>query len=196
MDRKRKDIPTDAHWLARVVLSPLPHSRSCHRLTTRSSQSRKGLSSFPLRSHSSFTAINSSFCALTLRQHLPHSRLLQQDAHHSRSAHCILGARLTEDILCADSRDAPPTTSTHPLLRLCKGRRAFRLREAHWALEVRQTSITSSLRVFDYIVACRVERSESAARKRYTPTCRERECVRHRHSAASSRLRRSIEPSL
>lgn len=123
-DRKRKDIPTDADWLARVVLSPLPHSRSCHRLTTRSSQSRRGLGSSPLRFHSSFTAINSSFCAHFLDNICHTSSFCDKTRDNSRSAHRNLGARLTEDILCAHSRDAPPTIPT-ALLRQFKGGELF-----------------------------------------------------------------------
>lgn len=81
------------------------------------------------------------------------------------------------------TRRADDDIDTH-IATAVQRRRAFRFREAHWALEVRQTSITSSLRVFDCIIACRVERSESAARKRYTPACRERECACYRHTAS------------
>jgi hypothetical protein len=67
-DGKRKEIPTNSDWLARVVLPLSRTPELSQRVTTR--KLTEGLSSFLLSSRSSFITIYSILCALRTRQHL------------------------------------------------------------------------------------------------------------------------------
>jgi hypothetical protein len=126
-DGKRKDIPMDADWLSRVVLSPLPHSRP---VTTKAHRKVSvPFLSVPAHRSSPFTA---AFAHLELDSICYNFKLLRQRrAIISRSAYRNLRAHdLQEAVFCAHSRDAPPTTSRHALLRLCKGGKLFIFWEA------------------------------------------------------------------